>query len=146
MRRLPPQGMTARPIPSKPSRQTTPFFRSWSVLFWAWTAWRFFMERFVFHGSFFRRSWSGCPFDRLVSEIHRLVSHSDRLVLRIDRRVSQTDRLGLEIARLFCPFRPTKAVHNPPEAGGEMPGQIMLPPAPVGQGSPDLRANGHATF
>ena len=60
-----------------------------------------FMERFVFHmerfaaghgafsflhGAIFHPAWSGRPFNRLVSEMHRLDSQSDRLVFQIDRR------------------------------------------------------------
>ena len=65
------------------------------------------MERFVFHmerfavghgafsflhGAIFHPSWSGRPFNRLVSEMHRLDSQSDRLVFQIDRRDFPLDR------------------------------------------------------
>ena len=45
------------------------------------------MDRMAFlHGAFFRPPWSGCLFDSLVLEIHRLVSQSDRRVLLSKRR------------------------------------------------------------
>ena len=51
------------------------------------------------------RSWSGCPFDRLVSEIHRLESNSDRLALRIDRRILLSDRPSIHSGHI-TPAKP----------------------------------------
>ena len=57
------------------------------------------------HGAFFRPSWSGCPFDRRVSEIHRLILNSDRLELHINR-------LASGISRFICPTVPRSRTYS----------------------------------
>ena len=150
-------------------------FRSWSVLFWAWTAWRFFMERFDFHmerfpvryGAYVRLTAS---FRKFTAAFSRPTTSSSPILhftlyilhssvssrLFITRQGGQSAARANNVASPLLPikdhvtFGPKVTLPFPKRSRYLSPkGHATFPPKvrlPLWQGSGDLSLEGQATF